>query len=192
MLGPLFLSRSMEGCAPMESKTRPFDIGDMVVYPAHGVGRIESVQKRTINGAVLDFYILKLLNTQTIVMIPTCNVCSVGLRSVIDPCEIPRIYALFRESRNTADPTSAWNKRYRDYAERIKSGSIDDIAIVFRELHRLKTAKDLSFGERKLHDLAQSLLVMELSTSRQMAEASILSEIEDIFQGKEPAAASIA
>jgi len=182
-MNPKFPVRIMEGRASMV-EPRSFSIGDMVVYPAHGVGRIEAIQQRTINGAVLDFYILKLLNTQTIVMIPVCNVCAVGLRSVIHPNEIPRIYELFRSEPAgfSRESTPAWNKRYRDYAERIKSGAIEDIAIVFRDLHRLKAAKDLSFGERKLHDQAQSLLVMELSTARQAPETAILSEIEALFQ----------
>ncbi|MBU1569781.1 MAG: CarD family transcriptional regulator, partial [Proteobacteria bacterium] len=70
---------------------------------------------------------------------------------------------------------------YRDYMDKIKTGSLYDVAEVFRDLYLLKLTKDLSFGERKLYDTAQTLLVKELSTARNTSEDKIFSEIESLF-----------
>jgi len=78
--------------------------------------------------------------------------------------------------------TQTWNRRYRDYMEKIKTGSLYDVAEVFRDLSLLKLTKDLSFGERKLYDTAQTLLVIELSTARDTDEETIISEIELLFE----------
>jgi CarD family transcriptional regulator len=74
-----------------------------------------------------------------------------------------------------------WNRRYREYMEKIKTGSLFDVAEVFRDLFRLKLTKDLSFGERKLYDTAQVLLVKELSKAKKTDEKTIISEIESLF-----------
>jgi CarD family transcriptional regulator len=86
-----------------------------------------------------------------------------------------------RSQRDSAAESQTWNRRYRDYMEKIKTGSLFDVAEVFRDLYLLKLTKDLSFGERKLYDTAQTLLIKELSTSRQTTEDTILLEIESLF-----------
>ena len=86
-----------------------------------------------------------------------------------------------RNQRDIAAESQTWNRRYRDYMEKIKTGSLFDVAEVFRDLYLLKLTKDLSFGERKLYDTAQTLLIKELSTSRQTTEDTILLEIESLF-----------
>jgi len=86
-----------------------------------------------------------------------------------------------RNPRDIAAESQTWNRRYRDYMEKIKTGSLFDVAEVFRDLYLLKLTKDLSFGERKLYDTAQTLLIKELSTSRQTTEDTILLEIESLF-----------
>jgi CarD family transcriptional regulator len=79
-----------------------------------------------------------------------------------------------------------WNRRYREYMDKIKTGSLYEVAEVFRDLYLLKLTKDLSFGERKLYDTAQILLVKELSTAKKTDEKTVLTEIESLFA---PAAA---
>ncbi len=102
--------------------------------------------------------------------------------------EIPKIYDLMRNQRDIAAESQTWNRRYRDYMEKIKTGSLFDVAEVFRDLYLLKLTKDLSFGERKLYDTAQTLLIKELSTSRQTTEDTILLEIESLFDQETAAA----
>jgi CarD family transcriptional regulator len=124
---------------------------------------------------------MKILENGMVIMIPTWNVHSVGLRDLIQENEIPQIYDLMRNQRDIAAESQTWNRRYRDYMEKIKTGSLFDVAEVFRDLYLLKLTKDLSFGERKLYDTAQTLLIKELSTSRQTTEDTILLEIESLF-----------
>ncbi len=158
-----------------------FQVGDLAVYPAHGVGRIDAIETRVINGEQQDFYIMKVLENGMVIMIPTRNVQSVGLRDVISEDEIPKVYQIMQEGRDVSLENQTWNRRYREYMEKIKTGSLYDVAQVFRDLYLLKLEKDLSFGERKLYDTAQNLLVKELSTAKNTDEKTILSEIESLF-----------
>ena len=161
---------------------RKFKVGDLAVYPAHGVGRIEAIESREINGEKHNFYILKVFENSMVIMIPTWNVESVGLREVIGEDEISKVFDVIKKEReNCYIDKQTWNRRYREYMDKIKTGSIYDIAEVFRDLSLLKLTKDLSFGERKLYDTAQVLLVSELSTARNTDEVSIMSEIQSIF-----------
>jgi CarD family transcriptional regulator len=161
---------------------RQFQAGDLAVYPAHGVGRIEAIESRVINGEKHDFYIMKVLENGMVIMIPTMNVDSVGLRDVIKENDVPKIYEVMQNKQDSLTDSQTWNRRYREYMDKIKTGSLYEVAEVFRDLFLLKLNKDLSFGERKLYDTAQGLLVRELSTAKKTDEASIISEIESLFE----------
>jgi CarD family transcriptional regulator len=166
----------------LQSNGKTFQVGDLAVYPAHGVGRIEAIEKRVINGETHDFYIMKIVENNMLIMIPTWNVSSVGLRDIIDEEDIPNVYSVMKNiNKETATESQTWNRRYREYMEKIKTGSLYDVAEVFRDLSLLKLSKDLSFGERKLYDTAQILLVKELSTAKKTDEATITSELESLF-----------
>lgn len=158
-----------------------FNVGDLAVYPAHGVGRIDAIESRMINGETHDFYIMTVLENSMVIMVPTWNVEQVGLRGIISEDEIPKVYAFMQRKKKASPETQTWNRRYREYMDKIKTGSLYDVAEVFRDLSLLKNTKELSFGERKLYDTAQVLLVKELSTARDTDEATIISEIESLF-----------
>lgn len=164
-----------------KGQSREFKVGDLAVYPAHGVGRIESIESRVVNGETHDFYIMKILENGMVIMIPTSNVESVGLRNVIKTKDIPKIFEVIQDNRDNLIDKQTWNRRYREYMEKIKTGSLYEVAEVFRDLYLLKYTKDLSFGERKLFDTAQILLVKELSTARDTDEETILEEIIALF-----------
>ncbi len=159
---------------------KEFSKGDLAVYPAHGVGYIESIESKEINGDTLNFYMMKIQENGMVIMIPTSNVESVGLREVIPETEVPEVYKVMQEKAQGAD-NQTWNRRYREYMDKIKTGSIYDVAEVFRDLFQLKIEKDLSFGERKLLDTAQNLLVQELSTAKDIDEKEMMQEIENLF-----------
>jgi CarD family transcriptional regulator len=116
-----------------------------------------------------------------LIMIPIRNVDSVGLRDIIDKKEIPKVYEVMKAKKESLNDNQTWNRRYREYMDKIKTGSLYDVAEVFRDLSLLKLTKDLSFGERKLYDTAQVLLVKELSTARKTDEETIITEIESFF-----------
>lgn len=158
-----------------------FQVGDLAVYPAHGVGRIESIEIKEIGGEDMTFYIMKVLENGMVIMIPTANVESVGLRRVIKENDIPKVYEVMTQKRECAFDNQTWNRRYREYMEKIKTGSLFDVAEVFRDLFLLRLTKDLSFGERKLLDTAQSLLLKELCMAKQTDEKSMMKEIESLF-----------
>ena len=162
-------------------KNKPFQVGDLAVYPAHGVGKIQAIESRVVNGEKHDFYIMKVLENGMVIMIPISNVESVGLRDIIDKKEIPKVYEIMRSRKDGLPDNQTWNRRYREYMDKIKTGSLYDVAEVFRDLFLLKLTKDLSFGERKLYDTAQVLLVRELSTAKNTDEDTIISEIESLF-----------
>jgi CarD family transcriptional regulator len=134
-----------------------------------------------VNGEKHDFYIMKVLENNMLIMIPTRNVESVGLRDIIDEGEIPKVYEVMKNKKASPSDNQTWNRRYREYMDKIKTGSLYDVAEVFRDLSLLKLTKDLSFGERKLYDTAQVLLVKELSTAKNTSEEKIISELETFF-----------
>jgi CarD family transcriptional regulator len=167
-----------------KQEVRVFKVGDLAVYPAHGVGRINSIETRIVNGEEHDFYMMKIIENEMTIMIPTWNVEQVGLRDVIDKKEIAKVYDVMKKREDSTTETQTWNRRYREYMDKIKTGSLYDVAEVYRDLSLLKLTKDLSFGERKLYDTAQTLLVMELSTARKTDEKTIMSEMEMLFPPK--------
>lgn len=164
-----------------KNNVKRFHVGDLAVYPAHGVGRIEAIESRVVNGETHDFYIMKILENSMVIMIPTWNVQSVGLRDVIGEKEIPKIMEVIKSKRELAIDNQTWNRRYREYMDKIKTGSLYEVAEVFRDLSLLKQTKDLSFGERKLYDTAYMLLIKELSTARATDEKTVMAEIEAVF-----------
>jgi CarD family transcriptional regulator len=164
-----------------EPKMRVFQVGDLAVYPAHGVGEIQAIESRVVNGEKHDFYIMKVLENGMVIMIPIRNVESVGLRDIISQKDVPRVYDVMKSRKDGLPDNQTWNRRYRDYMDKIKTGSLYDVAEVFRDLSLLKLTKDLSFGERKLYDTAQVLLVRELSTAKNTDEDTIISELESLF-----------
>jgi CarD family transcriptional regulator len=157
-----------------------FKIGDKAVYPAHGVGIIEDIKCKVISGNKRTFYVLRILEKEMTIMIPTDNAESVGLRGIIDKKEVSKVFRILSE-RNGKIDCQTWNRRYRDYMEKIKSGSVFEVAEVLRDLVHLKNDKDLSFGERQMLDLAQNLLVKELSIAKNMAEDKVRLRLLSIF-----------
>ncbi len=161
-------------------RSQMFKIGDLAVYPAQGVGVIESIEKREIMGNEQIFYIMKILGNSMTIMIPTDSAQSVGLREVISEEEIPKVYEILKE-RDVIIDKQTWNKRYKEYLEKIKTGSVFEIARVLRDLFILKYNKDLSFGERKMMDTAKNLLIKEMSVATQDEETKIEQNINSIF-----------
>ncbi len=159
---------------------KEFIKGDIAVYPAHGVGYIKSIENKVINGENMSFYMMKIVENGMVIMIPTSNVDSVGLRNVISEKEVSQVYKVMKTKTHNSNKQT-WNRRYREYMDKIKTGSIYDVAEVFRDLFQLKLEKDLSFGERKLLDTAQSLLVQELSIAKDVDEDVMRNEIEQLF-----------
>jgi len=157
-----------------------FEVGDKAVYPGHGVGVIEAIEAKQILGMKQIFYILRILDNGMTIMIPRDHVETVRLRGVIRKFEVPKVIHILKDRDVTID-NQTWNRRYREYMEKINTGSIYEIAEVLRDLHLLKAEKELSFGERKIMDMAKNLLVKELAIARDVKESDVLREIKTIF-----------
>ncbi|MDX1777928.1 MAG: CarD family transcriptional regulator [Thermodesulfobacteriota bacterium] len=158
-----------------------FKTGDMAVYPTHGVGIIESIEHKEISGDKQTFYVLRVLGNGMTIMIPTDNADSVGLRQVISQKQVPKVYKILKK-KNIEIDAQTWNRRYREYIEKIKTGSIFEVAGVLRDLFLLRVDKDLSFGERRMLDTARNLLIKELSIVKKSPEKSIEKELKKIFE----------
>ena len=157
-----------------------FKVGDLAVYLAHGVGLIERIESQEISGCRQDFYVMRILDNGMIIMIPTNNVENVGLREIIELTEVSKLYSIL-ERRDVPIDNQTWNRRYREYMDKIKTGSVFEVAEVYRDLLILKVEKDLSFGERKMLDTARNLLVKEISLARKIDEDQVEKDLDKIF-----------
>jgi CarD family transcriptional regulator len=162
-----------------------FSVGDLAVYPAHGVGVIEAIEQKVIAGVEHMFYVMRILENDMKIMIPRKNAEQVGLRGIICDEDVKQVYSILREKDVEFTPQT-WNRRYREYMEKIKTGSVFDLAAVLRDLYILQMDKPLSFGERKMLDTAKGLLVKELSIARQTREEDVAQGIECIFTKSGP------
>ena len=160
-----------------------FSENELVVYPAQGVGKVERIESQEIGGATADFYIVRILSNNVTLMVPVTNATNVGLRQVCDPSDAQRILKSLEDRSDFTGYTGQnWNRRYREYSEKLKSGDLGDVAYVLKELLLIGKDKELSFGERRLLEQAMSLLSLELSFSLDQTQNEIKERIEELFQ----------
>ncbi|HOP73492.1 MAG TPA: CarD family transcriptional regulator [Bacillota bacterium] len=145
-----------------------FNIGDKVVYPMHGAGIIEAIEEKEISGEKLRYYIIRLPLGEMRAMVPMHKVDEVGLRQVVDESEIRKVLELLK-TEPTLMPLN-WNHRYRANMEKIKSGSIYEVAEVVRNLSLRDRQKGLSTGERKMFENARRILISELVLAQNIGE----------------------
>lgn len=160
--------------------TKNYKIGDKVVYPGHGVGEITSVQAKSIAGTEQQFFEIKIVDSGMKIMVPVAQLETVGLRKIIDKKAIDKVYAILKD-RDFKIDTQTWNRRFRQYSQKIKTGSVFEIAEVLRDLSVLSVGKELSFGEKKMLDTAQSLLVSEIAIAKSRSQEKVMGELREIF-----------
>lgn len=157
-----------------------FQVGDKAVYPAHGVGVIKEVVTRNLEGEKVVFYVLKILDNGMTISVPVENARTIGMRPVVTEEKIKSVYEILR-TRDVPTDNQTWNRRYRDYMNKISTGDPLEVAKVLRDLALLKADKPLSFGERKMFDQARNLLVQEIAVARDADEKAVASEIDGLF-----------
>jgi CarD family transcriptional regulator len=148
-----------------------FHIGDRVVYPNHGVGIIEQISSRTIGASVEKFYLLKIKSSSLKVMVPFHNVGTVGLRRVVKNGEIQKILDFLTDGM--CDNNADWKYRFKENSERMRTGSLLEVAAVLKGLLLLNQSKPLSFREKKMLERARYLLVSELAMARNCEDRQI-------------------
>lgn len=157
-----------------------FKSGDKIVYPGHGVGEIEGIRTTVLGGQEHHIYNIKIIDTGMKVMVPVSQASSVGLRKIVDKRAIDEVYAILKD-RDFKIDTQTWNRRFREYSQKIKTGSVFEIAMVLRDLSVLSADKELSFGEKKMLDMAEALLVSEIAIAKARPHDKVAGELRALF-----------
>jgi CarD family transcriptional regulator len=157
-----------------------FKIGDMAVYPTQGVGVIEAIEAREYSGENQEFYVLRIVDSDMTIMIPVTNAGIVGMRSLISKERVSSVYDILEEKQKS-QTVASWSRRQREYNEKIKSGDLFEVAQVLRELYLIKEDKELSYGEKKVLELARKLLVKEIALAEGADEDQVVERVESIF-----------
>ena len=154
-----------------------FNVGDKIVYPMHGAGTIDAIEEKDILGEKQNYYIIKMPG-EVKVMVPISKASDIGVRSVIDKAEAGKVLEVLEA--NETEMSNNWNKRYKENMEKMKSGSIYEVADVVRNLSYKQKEKGLSTGEKKMLNNAKQILVSELV----LAEHASENEVENLVENK--------
>lgn len=157
-----------------------FSVGDKVIYPNHGLGVVEKVEEKTILGTTCGFFHLRILSNDTTVLVPVANVDNVGLRRAIDDDEVERLF--FKLGDGKIDNHANWKGRFKDNSDKMRSGSIADMADVLKSLTFLAKSKSLSFREKRMLDRAKSLIVSEVSEVMRVTPGDIENRVEQALE----------
>lgn len=154
-------------------------VGDKAVYPGHGVGQITSIEDKDIMGNKLTFYSMEIVDSGTKIMIPKNRLQSIGVRPVASKKQAEEVMGIISEAKLEEEEPKIvgknWQKRHQSYMDKIKTGSIYEIAKVIRDLNQIKEGKELSYGEKKMMDKAKNILYSELSLTMDKKELQVLS-----------------
>lgn len=154
----------------------------LVVYPAQGVGKIERLEHQSIGGQEAEFYIIRIVTNNITVMVPVKNAGNVGLRDLCSREEAENVLASLQDRSSFTGYTGQnWNRRYREYSERLKSPSLLDVGYVLKELILISAEKELSFGERRLLEQAMGLITSELSCVLERDAQELQGVIENYY-----------
>ena len=153
-----------------------FEIGDKVIYPNHGLGIVERIEEKTILGTTCGFYHLRIVANDTTVLVPLANVDGVGLRRAINDDEVERLFGLLGDGK--IDNHQNWKGRFKDNSDKMRSGSIYEVADVLKSLTFLSKSKSLSFREKRMLDRAKFLVVSEISEVMREPAASIEGRVD--------------
>ena len=157
-----------------------FQVGDKVIYPNHGLGIVERIEEKTILGTTCGFYHLRIVANETIVLVPLSNVDGVGLRRAISDEEVERLFGLLGDGK--IDNHQNWKGRFKDNSDKMRSGSIYDVADVLKNLTFLAKSKSLSFREKRMLDRAKFLIISEVSEVMRLTANDIESRVDSALE----------
>jgi len=153
-----------------------FEVGDKVIYPNHGLGIVERIEDKTILGTTCGFYHLRIVANDTTVLVPLANVDGVGLRRAIGDEEVERLFTLLGDGK--IDNHQNWKGRFKDNSDKMRSGSIYEVADVLKSLTFLAKSKSLSFREKRMLDRAKFLIISEVSEVMRETAAEIEGRVD--------------
>lgn len=160
-----------------------FEVGDKVIYPNHGLGIVERIEEKTILGTTCGFFHLRIVSNDTTVLVPVSNIDGVGLRKAISDEEVERLFVQLSDGK--IDNHQNWKGRFKDNSDKMRTGSIYDMADVLKSLTFLSKSKSLSFREKRMLDRAKDLIISEISDvmrqRRDEVEAQVDQALEKCF-----------
>jgi CarD family transcriptional regulator len=157
-----------------------FEVGDKVIYPNHGLGIVERIEDKTILGTTCGFYHLRIVANDTTVLVPVSNVDGVGLRRAISDEEVERLFGLLGDGK--IDNHQNWKGRFKDNSDKMRSGSIYEVADVLKSLTFLAKSKSLSFREKRMLDRAKFLIISEVSEVMRETAAAIEGRVDNALE----------
>lgn len=157
-----------------------FQVGDKVIYPNHGLGIVEQIETRTILGTTCGFYQLRMVSSDTTVLVPVDNAAGVGLRRAVSDAEVARLFMLLGDGK--IDNHQNWKGRFKDNSDRMRTGSIYDVVEVLKNLTYLSRSKNLSFREKRMLDRAKFLVISEISEVTQSDSPTIEGQVDKALQ----------
>src|SRR5689334_18974419 len=157
-----------------------FQVGDKVIYPNHGLGIVERVEEKTILGQTLGFFHLRIVSNDTTVLVPVANVDGVGLRKAITDEEVERLFSLLSDGK--IDNHQNWKGRFKDNSDKMRTGSIYDMADVLKSLTFLSKSKSLSFREKRMLDRAKALIISEISEVMRQKALDVEEQVDQALE----------
>ena len=161
-----------------------FKTGDKAYFAAQGVGIVRDVETKVVGGTSFDFYIIQVISSGVKLMIPITTAEKSGMRQLIGDEEINKVYSILKSQGKVSQTT--WNRRHREYNEKLRTGAASDIAEVLRDLYALKSFKELSNGElsdgeKEVLKKAKSLIVEEISYAKNIEEDDVHTKLDSIL-----------
>lgn len=152
----------------MSTQTNSLKPGAMVVYPAHGVGVIEGIEKIKTNGSSTSFYTIRINESGMTIRVSAPSAPRIGIRPVIKQNEVTKLFRVLKsKSKNSIGQN--WHKRQKSYLDKIKSGSVFELAEILKELTVIQSRKELSFGEQRMYENVRQLIALEVAESKGIA-----------------------
>src|SRR6201987_2870909 len=164
-------------------KSMDYKIGDKVVYPNHGVGLVEQISYGVLNGRTERYFMIRIVCSGLRVGVPQSNAESVGLRAVIRSNDASKGLGFLEKGKLNSHHD--WKHRFKENSERMRTGSLLEVAVVLKSLVSLSRSKPLSFREKKMLERAKYLLVSEMATARNLtAETAEVLVVKSLAKAK--------
>jgi CarD family transcriptional regulator len=169
-----------------------FEVGDNVVYPHHGAGKVLKKEEKDVLGEKREYLTIKILHNDMTVMVPTANAAVAGLRRVIDEETLQKVVALLQD--RCSDMPMNWNRRFKHNRDKIKTGDIYELAEVVRNLAIREHEKGLSTGEKQMYTRAKRVLASEMMYALDMDEEQVDAHLISVILegGGDPGPVSVA
>ncbi len=165
-----------------KNKKHDFRPNDHVVYPAHGVGRIMSIEEQEIAGISMELFVISFEKDKMTLRVPTHKATEVGMRSLASPDEVSQALTTLKGKAKVKK--AMWSRRAQEYEQKINSGDLIAIAEVVRDLHRTDEQREQSYSERQLYEAALERLTREIAAVAGTGETDAQRQVDEVLVGR--------